>query len=228
MFSKPKTSRRKYSDEMVGIILALCETGKSYAQIADQVKVLWLSEAQIIHRVTRTQNEPCRPTNRAGCPLKLDILARRALIWHMERNTHDNLTTLGTLSKSGTTLSCKTVRAYLKTVGYLRFKVQKKLYLTEKHKEAQLRLAREYLRWTLKDWKWVIWTDEATFEICLGSRIYYITQKPGIAMESRNLKSKFKSRRTTLGIWGAITLGKKEPVHFLIKKGRMTSQIYVD
>ncbi len=39
MPSKPKTLTREYSDEMVGIILALREAGKSYAQIADQVKV---------------------------------------------------------------------------------------------------------------------------------------------------------------------------------------------
>ena len=38
MPSKPKTLTREYSDEMVGIILALREAGKLYAQIADQVK----------------------------------------------------------------------------------------------------------------------------------------------------------------------------------------------
>ena len=31
-----------------------------------------------------------------------------------------------------------------------------------------------------------------------------------------------------MGIWGAITYGKKGPVHFLTKKGQMTSEIYVD
>ena len=47
-------------------------------------------------------------------------------------------------------------------------------------------------------------------------------------MESRYLKPTFKSGQTTLGIWGAITWGKKGPVHFLIKQGRMTSEIYVN
>lgn len=47
-------------------------------------------------------------------------------------------------------------------------------------------------------------------------------------MESRYLKPTFKSKRKTLGIWGAITWGKKGPVHFLIKEGRMTSEIYVE
>ncbi len=47
-------------------------------------------------------------------------------------------------------------------------------------------------------------------------------------MESRYLKPTLKSGRTTLGIWGAIILGKKKHVHFLIEENRMTSQIYVD
>ena len=47
-------------------------------------------------------------------------------------------------------------------------------------------------------------------------------------MESHYLKPIFKSGWTTLGSWGAITLGKKGPVHFLIKESRMTSQIYID
>ena len=119
---KPKTSRREYSDKTVGIILALREAGRSYTQITNQVKVPRLSVVHIIHRATRTQNEPYHPTKRAGRPPKLDTQARQALIRHVERNPHDNLAAFGTLSKSGTTLSCKTVQAYLKTAGYLRFK----------------------------------------------------------------------------------------------------------
>ncbi len=151
MRSKPKTSKKEYSDEIVEIILALCEAGKSYAQIADQVKVPRPSVVHIIHRATRTQNEPYRPTKQAGCPPKLDTRARRASICHVERNPYDNLVTLGTPSKLGTNLSQKPIRAYLKTAGYLRFTAQKKLHLTKKYKEAKLHWEREHLRWTLED-----------------------------------------------------------------------------
>lgn len=47
-------------------------------------------------------------------------------------------------------------------------------------------------------------------------------------MESWYLKLTFKSGKTTIGIWGAITLGLKGPVHFLQKKRRMNSDIYVN
>ena len=47
-------------------------------------------------------------------------------------------------------------------------------------------------------------------------------------MESRYLKPTFKSGRSTIGIWGAITLGLNGPVHFLQKEGRMNSEIHIN
>ena len=72
-------------------------------------------------------------------------------------------------------------------------KARRKPYMTKKNKEARLRWAREHLGWTLEDWMQVIWTDEATFETGLDSRICYVTRKPGTSMDSRYLKSRFKS-----------------------------------
>ncbi len=71
------------------------------------------------------------------------------------------------------------VRKYLKADGYFRFKAQKKLFLSSKNKQANLRWAKEHLGWTMEDWYRVIWTDEATFETGLDTR------KHGTAMESR-------------------------------------------
>ncbi len=47
-------------------------------------------------------------------------------------------------------------------------------------------------------------------------------------MESWYLKPTFKSGRSTIGIWGAIALGLKGPVHFLVKESRMNSDIYIN
>ena len=47
-------------------------------------------------------------------------------------------------------------------------------------------------------------------------------------MESQYLKPIFKSKRTTLHIWVAITFGKMGPIHLLIKEDHMTLQIYID
>ena len=58
----------------------------------------------------------------------------------------------------------------------------------------------------------------------MDTRTCYVTRHLCTAMESRYLKPTFKSGRTTLGIWGALTRGKKRAEYSLIKDGRMTSE----
>ena len=228
MPSKPRTLRREHSSETIAVILCLHKLKKSHAQIAEHVKIPKSSVTTILHRQERNPDHPLRPTKRAGRPLKLDARARRTLIRHVERYPHDNFAALATPSKTGQTLSRTTVRKYLKAAGYLRFKARRKPYLSQKHKLARLKWAKEHVNWTLEDWLHVIWTDEATFETGLDTRTCYVTRRKGTAMESRYLKPTFKSGRTTIGIRGAITLGLKGPVHLSQKEGRMNSDIYVN
>ena len=228
MPSVPKTSRREHSSETVATILTLRKDGKSFAQIGDQLSLPRFTVATILHRHTRQPHQPLPPSKRSGRPFKLDDRDKRTLMRHVERFPHDNLKALGTPSKSGQSLSKPTVRKYLKGEGFFRFKARKKPYLTPKHKKDRLRWGKEHLRWTIEDWSQVIWTDEATFETGLDSRSCYVTRRIGTAMEPRYLKPTFKSGRSTIGIWGAITLGLKGPVHFLQKEGRMNSDIYCD
>ena len=221
MPAKPKTARREHSNETISVTHALDSAGKSHGKIADYVKISQSTVTRILQRASKNPNGPYRKTKHVGRSIKLNAWSQRALIcvstWP-----------LGTPSKSGHTLSRRTVQSYLKTAGYLRFKARRKPVLTQKHKDARLRWAREHVDWTLEDWIRVIWTDEAIFKTGLDTRSCYVTRRPGTAIESQYLKLTFKSGRSTLGIWGAITFEKKGPVHFLAKKGRMTLEIYVD
>ena len=70
--------------------------------------------------------------------------------------------------------------------------------------------------------------DKATFETGLDTQSCYVSQRKDTAMESRYLKLTFKNKKTIIGIWGAITLRLKGLVHFLQKKRRMNSDIYVN
>lgn len=209
----PKTS------ETIAAIIALHKAGKSHAQIGAQLNLAKSTVTTTINRHNRQPTQPLRPTKRAGRPLKLDERSKRALIRHVERYPHDNLKALGTPSKSGTTLSRPTLRRYLKAEGYFRFKARRKPFLTSKHKAARLKWAKEHKGWTM---------DEATFETGIDTRSCYVTRKQGNAMDYHYPKPTFKSGRSTIGIWGAITLGLKGPVHFLQKEGRMNSEIYIN
>ena len=228
MPSKPKGSRREYSSETISAIFELKKAGQSHNEIAHHFKIPKSSVTTIIHRKARQSEHPVQPNKRPGRPSKLDARAQRAIIRHVEKFPHDNLHALSTPSKSGYNISRTTIRKYLKVSGYFRYKARRKPFLSSKHKAARLKWAKEHLRWTLDDWSHVIWTDEATFETGLDTRSCYVTRRKGTAMESRYLKPTFKSGRSSVGIWGAIVLGLKGPVHFLEKEGRMNSDIYIN
>ena len=228
MPSEPKTARREHSSETIAVVLALRGLGKSHGEIGRHMNLARTTVTTLLHRADRQPDGPSHSKKRPGRPNKLDTRARRALIRHIEKNSHDNLLCLATPSKSGKKLHKNTVRKYLKKAGYLRFRARKKPFLIERHKLARLKWAKEHEHWTKKDWSRVIWTDEATFETGLDSRSCYVSRKKGTAYESRYLKPTFKSGRTTIGIWGAITMYRKGPIHILAKERRMNSDIYIE
>lgn len=228
MPSKPTTARRRLTSEKHAAILALRKGGKSFDEIARQMKLVWSTITTIVHRAIKQQNASPASKKPMGRPLKLNARDKRALIRYVEKNPHDNLTALASPSKSGQQLSRSTVRRYLKGCGFLRFKARRKPYLTIRHKAARLVWGRKHKHWTVKDWVCVVWTDEATYETGLDTRSSYVTRRKGMAMEPRYLKLTFKSGRSTIGAWGGIILKKKNPLHILIKKRRMNSDIYIN
>ncbi len=64
---------------------------------------------------------------------------------------------------------------YLKGVGYLRFKAQNKLVLTQKRKSDRWFCVNKHLIFNLEDLIRVILTDKVTFEKILDSFICYFT-----------------------------------------------------
>lgn len=228
MPSKPKTSRRVLSFERLAIINHLRQVGQSYGEIADQLNLSRATVASIFQRASKLANASPVIKKRIGRPPKLNNRESRALIRHIDKNPYDNLLALATPSKSGQQLSTNTVRKYMRGCGFFRYKARKKPYLTIKHKAYRLVWARRHKDWTVKDWGRVVWTDEATFETGLDTRSCFVSRRKGTAFEARYLKPTFKSGRSTIGIWGGITLKKKGPMLILTKGRRMNSEIYIN
>lgn len=66
------------------------------------------------------------------------------------------------------------------------------------------------------------------FETGLNTCSSYIICRKGIVMEFQYLKLIFKSRRSSIDIWGAIILGLKGSVYFLKKESYMNLDIYIN
>ena len=101
MFFKPKTLRYKHLSKIIAIILCLYKLKKSYAQIAEHVKIPESFITTILYCQERNSNHLFCSTKRAGWPLKLDVQAKRTLICHVKQYLHNNFAALATLSKTG-------------------------------------------------------------------------------------------------------------------------------
>jgi len=149
------------------------------------------------------------------------------LVRFMARNPFETLTYLSTPGKSGYRMHINTTRKYLAKNEYYAFRPRRMPYLTAAHKKERVCWARIYQNWGLEDWALVAFSDESTFEIGINTTPPWVRRKQGTAYESRNLKPTFKPGRSSVGIWGCISLFKKDPLVILAKGARMNSKSYI-
>ena len=62
-------------------------------------------------------------------------------------------------------VSKRTVRRYLKKLGYEYAVKIKKQWLSTKHRKARVRWCERYQHWTFQGWRRVIFSDESTFYV---------------------------------------------------------------
>jgi DDE superfamily endonuclease/Transposase len=226
-----KTDRKELSSEAIAVILTLHKLGYTASQISREeglTKDIPKSTITFqIRRAKKHQNDPFVKAIRTGRPPKLDKRAERRLVRFMACNPFETLTCLSTPGKSGCRMHINTTRKYLAKNEYYAFRPRRKPYLTETHKKERLRWARIYENWGLEDWALVCFSDESTFEIGIDTTPPWVRRKKGTAYESRNLKPTFKSGRSSVGIWGCISLSKKGPLVILAKGARMNSKRYI-
>ena len=72
MSTKPKTARREHSNEIISVILALHNTGKSHGKIADYVKITKSIVTKILQRASKNPNESYCKTKHVRRSTKLN------------------------------------------------------------------------------------------------------------------------------------------------------------
>ncbi|KAG1467261.1 hypothetical protein G6F56_004505 [Rhizopus delemar] len=100
----------------------------------------------------------------------------------------------------------------------------KKSFLSEQHRKARLRFAKDYKDWTLELWRKVIWTNECS--IGFGKKnmsTSKIWRKSWERYRKGRLRPTFKSGITTVMVWGSITYGKKTGLTIIPKKKRSSA-----
>jgi hypothetical protein len=93
-----------------------------------------------------------------------------------------------------------TTRKYLAKGEYYTFKPRKKPFLKPEYKKVRFLWVHLMKDHSFEDWALFAFSDEATFEIGLDTRLAWVHRKICTAYESKNLKLTFKSRHSTIGI----------------------------
>ena len=99
--------------------------------------------------------------------------------------------------------------------------------MTDAHKRKRFEFAFAHQKWTSKEWEKVIWTDESTFEVLKTLQQITVWQKSNECYNLDCLTSTFKSRRTSIMVWGAFTATHKLPL-IAMPPGRQTTIDFVE
>jgi transposase len=161
---------------------------------------------------------------RSGCPRKLTDRDHRSLGRIVCRNRRATLKEI--MFKMATPVSICTVRQALHKLGIWNRIAPKKPYLSFRHISTRLQWAKERRNWSLEEWKRVIWTDEAHFEIGKGSNDIRVWRTTAEKWEISCLAPTFKSGRMSVMAWGCMVHGKLGPL-LVLPKGRMNGEEYV-
>ena len=102
----------------------------------------------------------------AGSPTKLNPVAKM-IIGKSLGNRHQSTRRLTAKLKSkGYSISKSSVHSHLsKRLRAKAFKSPKQPRLTQNQKEKRLNFCRKYNKWTVDDWRAILWTDESPFEL---------------------------------------------------------------
>ena len=193
MPTKPKTSRREHSSEVLRLVFKLHDKKFSGPEIATTLDLPRSTIYRLIKDRDKHQERIENGSKRAGRKPKLTRRAERALLRHVNQNPKDTFQALATPSKSGQQLHPTTVRRYLRKNELYAFKPRRKPFLNENHKRTRLKWAKEHLTWSLDDWRCAIFSDEGTFELGLHTLTTYIKRKRGEAFKPQYLLPTFKS-----------------------------------
>lgn len=228
--TKHKETKRKGTTEAQRAqVVTLREEGYSFVKIANRTGIPRSTCCDIV-KCDRECREPESATPytasapRSGRLEKLDRRERRHLIYLAKRSCH---AALGILTCSITIrVSMNTARKVLKQAGLQKRRAIRKLYLFPLHTLKRLLWCKERRHWTMEDWETWIWTDESRFEVGYVGGVVWVFRTKKEADLAVCLLPTFKSDRTSIMIWGSISLGAKGPMVILPQES-MTGANYV-
>lgn len=98
-----------------------------------------------------------------------------------------------------------TVRRVLKRHGLWADIKVKRPKLSTYHRQQRLAFAREHKKWTLEDWKWVVWSDETKINLYGTNGREYVWKKQGMRLLEHDMLETEKHGDGSIMLWGCMT-----------------------
>jgi transposase len=185
--------------------VALHDAGLSQVEISKQLGISRCCVQNAVKKYEETGSFDDK--SRSGRPRKVnsrDIRHLKRLVKGETRLSASKIATdlNSSLPKPVTT---RTVRNYLRELGYEYVVKIKKQWLSARHREQRVAWCKDHLHWTFDDWKNVIFSDESTFYVLRRKNQCKIWR-----LEKEKLLPKCLSETNTgdggkIGVWGGIS-----------------------
>lgn len=219
--------RRHLSEAEVARALGLLEAGFSQRRVAEMMGVSHsvISRAHQRHRETGLYSE--RP--RSGRPVSTTPRNDRYLMNLSLRNRFHSARRLNNdfAAATGVIVSTQTIRNRLHRANMHARRPAQCVPLNPAHRRIRLNWAREHVRWTQRQWRRVLFTDESRFSLDHNDGRCRVWRRPGERFADPCIAEHDHYGGGSIMVWGGITYGNRTRL-YLVPGGAMTGVRYRD
>ena len=146
---------------------------------------------------------------RSGRPPKLTSRDRRHIVRYVRRDRTKRREPLADISKDlNLNVHPNTIKHVLKDAGMNHRIERKRPYLLPEQKQKRLKFAREYIHWTIEDWRRVAFSDEMGMQTGANVGHVWVWRYPEEEYEEDCCAATHISGFKKIKVWGAMRYGK--------------------
>ena len=224
--SPPQKEKGEWPTPIRMTVRNLMRLGNSQREIVSQTSL----PRRTIRRILHQESSHRLRKKKAPKPHLMSVREIRQCIRHISKDwSTRRLSFEQVKAQLGIKASARTIRRELRRAGYRRCISCPRPYISRKQAKKRLAFALEHRWWGTSDyathrddgkpggdWRKVIWSDEATFEVGKCGRIW-VTRRIDEKRCTNCMRSIYRSGRFSVMIWGAIGWDYKSELVFLEK-----------
>ena len=206
------------------LTIGMSDTGMSSRHIAVQFNVNHTVIGRLIQRYHQTGTENDRP--RSGRPRLTSPREDRLLIRRAKRSPFTSAAKLRDHWPPGGRVSVRTVIRRLHNPHLRSRRPVKCPYVSPHHLQARLQWANDHLRWNIRNWQNIHWSDESRFILRPVDRRMCVWRQINTAYNENNIFPTSAFGSGGVNVWGCFSLRCNLDLYVL--NGTMNGQMYRD